>query len=131
MTLSQGPLHTDLFFRDSSGRALLLRGVNLTASKTPRSTPSHCDPFDAAESGQISFINTPLCLEDGTADVHLARLRGYGFTVLRYVVCWEAIEHAGPCVTLSDTLFTALNAISLYIEAENMTWNLLTIRSRC
>lgn len=121
MTLSQSRLQTDLFFRDSSGSALLLRGVNLTASKTPRSTPSHCDPFDAAESGQISFINTPLCLEDGTADVHLARLRGYGFTVLRYVVCWEAIEHAGPCVTLRGLLFIALKNIYLYHEAANMT----------
>lgn len=95
---TSGELETGVFFLDASGRSVLLRGVNLSAGKTPRNTPSHVDAFDEAEAGRVSFVGTPLDLSDGSADVHLARLRGYGFNVLRYVVCWEALEHAGPFV---------------------------------
>lgn len=95
-----GELGTSLFFRDARGRSLLLRGVNLGAGKAPLNSPSHLSPFDEAESGNISFVGTPLDLRDGSADIHLARLRGWGFTVLRYVVVWEALEHAGPYVRL-------------------------------
>ncbi|KZT59811.1 glycoside hydrolase family 5 protein [Calocera cornea HHB12733] len=86
-------------FIDNHGRTLILRGVNLAgSSKFPASQPSYqLNAFwEDAEAGGPSFLHRPFSLDDGSADTHLARLRGWGFRLIRYVVVWEALEHAGP-----------------------------------
>ncbi len=90
-------MYTDgSLFKDEHGRTLMLRGVNLGGSSKIPFTPdgATCIRDGFFDHRQVSFVGRPFPLQE--ADEHFTRLRSWGLTFLRFLVTWEAIEHAGP-----------------------------------
>jgi len=83
------------YFQDEHHRTLLLRGVNLGgSSKVPFPNGATHIREGFFDHRSVSFVGRPFPLEE--ADEHFARLRSWGFTFLRFLITWEAVEHAGP-----------------------------------
>ncbi|KAJ3053307.1 hypothetical protein HK102_011724, partial [Quaeritorhiza haematococci] len=99
-------------FKDPHNRSLLLRGVNACGNAKLPTHPLSCSsthiltsPLHAGKKEKdeefydhrnVSFVGRPFPVEE--ADEHFARLRGWGLTMLRLLVPWEALEHGGPGV---------------------------------
>ena len=83
-------------FRDSDGREVTLRGINVAAdAKFPRNPdqPTHIrDGF--FDGDNVSFVGRPF--NEVEARVHFGHLKRWGYNTIRYIFTWEALEHAGP-----------------------------------
>ncbi|KAL1721732.1 glycoside hydrolase family 5 protein [Schizophyllum commune] len=75
---------------------------SLAADYTPGSTSSYAHDWSLnhdhdifpAEHHSATFVGRPFPLS--VAHEHLSRLRRWGLTFVRFLVTWEAVEHAGP-----------------------------------
>lgn len=121
-------------FVDEFGRTLVLRGVNLGGSSKVPFTPDGAtwkkDGF--YNHRNVSFVGRPFPLSE--ADEHFKRLKAWGYTFLRYLVTWEAIEHAGPGVYDREYLdYTreiiqkaAEYGINVFIDPHQDVWSRFT-----
>ena len=129
MIHTQGP-----WFKDDEGRTLILRGVNLGGSTK---VPFRPDGATHVRKGfydhrDVSFVGRPFPLAE--ADEHFSRLREWGFTFLRFLVTWEAVEHAGPGLYDAEYLEylyrvvqkAGEHGIRLFIDPHQDAWSRLS-----
>ncbi|MCK4470403.1 MAG: cellulase family glycosylhydrolase, partial [Anaerolineae bacterium] len=128
-------MHIDgMWFKDDQGRTLILRGVNLGGSTKVPFRPNGATHILEGfyDHRNVSFVGRPFPLEE--ADEHFSRLRAWGFTFLRFLITWEAVEHAGPGVydeEYLDYLYQVVRkageyGIDLFIDPHQDVWSRLS-----
>lgn len=118
-------------FVDDSGRGLILRGVNLGgSSKLPFSPDGRTHLIEGFYDGAaVSFVGRPFPAAE--SDEHFARLAAWGQRFERFLVTWEAVEHAGPGIydtAYLDYLETIVESaarhdVSLFIDPHQDVWS--------
>lgn len=121
-------------FVDEFNRTIILRGVNLGgSSKVPvRPDGATWNKTGFYDHRQVSFVGRPFPLAE--ADEHFRRLRAWGINFLRFLVTWEAIEHAGPGLyddEYLDYLYTVVKkageyGFDLFIDPHQDVWSRFT-----
>ncbi|ORX57064.1 glycoside hydrolase [Hesseltinella vesiculosa] len=120
------------WFKDDMGRTLILRGINVCgSSKLPTSPhPGSTHVYDESfwDHTNVSFVNRPFPLDE--ARQHFARLRSWGFNVIRLLVPWEALEsrrghYSEDYIDYLRDLITLMQEYDLFcfIDPHQDTWS--------
>jgi hypothetical protein len=119
------------WIKDDQGRTLILHGANVAENCKipyyPNGATYRNEQFFNYR--KVSYVNRPFVLEE--ADEHFQRLREWGMTFLRFIITWEAIEHAGPGEydkEYLDYLYAVIQkaseyGINVYIDPHQDAWS--------
>jgi len=112
----------------------MLRGVNLGGSTKVPFRPNGATYIREGfyDHRHVSFVGRPFPLEE--ADEHFSRLRAWGLFFLRFLITWEAVEHAGPGIydeEYLDYLYEVVRKageydIDLFIDPHQDVWSRLS-----
>jgi hypothetical protein len=108
------------YITDDLGRVLILRGCNLGgSSKVPASPPGGTHlPGSLLSPADVSFVGRPFPVEE--AEAHFDRLKQWGFTFIRFILTWEALEHEGPGI-YDEAYLAYLRKIFLAAEEKGIS----------
>ncbi|ORY70465.1 glycoside hydrolase superfamily [Pseudomassariella vexata] len=86
----------DGHFTDGYGRTLSLRGLNVSGSSKLPTEPNGLSHLTEGffEHRTVTFVGRPFPIEE--AHLHFRRLQAWGLPLIRLLVTWESIGHAGP-----------------------------------
>ena len=127
--------NTNRFVDRRTKRVAFLRGINLGGGCKLPTLPSPQFLYDSKTSKlslNLSFVGRPIPLD--TLSSHLARIRAYGFTILRLLVTWEAVEPTRPGVYDLEFLkyFRQVvmechrHSISVFVDPHQDVWSRFT-----
>jgi len=103
---------------DEMGRTRMLRGVNLGGgSKIPYGAEAS-SPESLKNAESVSFVGRPFPVEE--AEEHFENLKNWGFTFIRLVITWEALEHSGPGI-YDESYIAYLRKILLVAEQKGIS----------
>ncbi|KAI1319894.1 hypothetical protein EDD11_002568 [Mortierella claussenii] len=83
--------------------------ISSSSAQNMNSDDAEADETSRNAKARISFVGRPFELKE--ADEHLARLKHWGFRMIRWVVTWEAIEHQAPGVYDQEFLDYTVQAL--------------------
>ena len=146
------------WFKDTKGRRVLLRGINVSgdcklpmprkrvsvnggseemppaipdhpSAPNPSLPPNHDKFYDYQN---VTFVGRPFPLDQ--ADIHISRLRAWGYTTFRLLFTWEAVEHEGPGIYDEEYLQYLVavirkchqHGISVFLDSHQDVWSRFT-----
>ncbi|KAG7660882.1 uncharacterized protein J8A68_005557 [[Candida] subhashii] len=114
------------FYDPITKRKVTLKGINVdsamkypTSPSMPSYTGSANDPNSIFFDGDsVSFVGRPFPITEARS--HFKRIKSWGYNTIRYLITWEAIEHAGPGIYDEEFIEYTIEILTILGEVGGM-----------